>query len=444
MRSVYTKILAWCFGALLLSLIAIVVVFVVVSSRTMRGQSTMQKSHLYRLDEAIRAYETGGAQQLAASLKQFSRYFPEEQHLTDARGRDLVTGEDRSALLEGADSTLPRLYGKHVVVVVSDGQRPYRLIALLDPPSFNFISIVPYFLPILIVLAGLCLLLASNLALPLKKLAITVDRFGSGDLDVRADLRRKDEIGELANAFNQMADRITTLLTAERQLLQDISHELRSPLARLSFAVELVRTTDDREMAVARLRKEIDRLTGLVSGLIQVTQAEGEGSSLPLAEVSVQKLISEIVDDCQVEAFAKGCGVAFRSQYPESLPMDAELMRRAIENVVRNAIRFSPKGTEVEVSTEHERDRLHIRVRDYGPGVPPEMLDRLFVPFFRVDTSRNASGGGVGLGLSIAQRAVRLHGGEIRALNASPGLEVTIDLPCPITAHPPVQPVAAV
>jgi two-component system sensor histidine kinase CpxA len=330
------------------------------------------------------------------------------------------------------------------VVVVSDGQRPYRLIALLDPPSFNFISIVPYFLPILIVLAGLCLLLASNLALPLKKLAITVDRFGSGDLDVRADLRRKDEIGELANAFNQMADRITTLLTAERQLLQDISHELRSPLARLSFAVELVRTTDDREMAVARLRKEIDRLTGLVSGLIQVTQAEGEGSSLPLAEVSVQKLISEIVDDCQVEAFAKGCGVAFRSQYPESLPMDAELMRRAIENVVRNAIRFSPKGTEVEVSTEHERDRLHIRVRDYGPGVPPEMLDRLFVPFFRVDTSRNASGGGVGLGLSIAQRAVRLHGGEIRALNASPGLEVTIDLPCPITAHPPVQPVAAV
>jgi signal transduction histidine kinase len=443
MRSVYTKILAWCFGALLLSLIAIVVVFGVVSSRTMRGQSMMQKSHLYRLDEAIRAYESGGADQLAASLKQFSRYFPEEQHLTDAQGRDLVTGVDRAALLEGADSTMPRRYGKHVVVVVSDGQRPYRLIALLDPPSFNFISIVPYFLPILIVLAGLCLLLASNLALPLKKLAITVDRFGAGDLDVRADLRRKDEIGELANAFNQMADRITTLLTAERRLLQDISHELRSPLARLSFAVELVRTTDDREMAVARLRKEIDRLTGLVSGLIQVTQAEGEGSSLPLAEVSVQKLISEIIDDCQVEAFGKGCGVVFHSQYVESLPLDAELMRRAIENVVRNAIRFSPKGTEVEVSTEHERDRLHIRVRDYGPGVPPEMLDRIFAPFFRVDSSRNASGGGVGLGLSIAQRAVRLHGGEVRARNANPGLEVTIYLPRPIAARTPAPPIAA-
>jgi len=444
MRSVYTKILAWCFGALLLSLVAIVVVFVAVSSRAMRGQSMMQKSHLFRLDEAIRAYETGGAQQLAASLKQFSRYFPEEQHLTDAHGIDLVTGEDRATLLEGADSTMPRRYGNHVVVVVSDGQRPYRLIALLDPPSFNFISIVPYFLPILIVLAGLCLLLASNLALPLRKLAVTVDRFGSGDLEVRADLRRKDEIGELATAFNQMADRITTLLTAERRLLQDISHELRSPLARLSFAVELVRTTDDREMAVARLRKEIDRLTGLVNGLIQVTQAEGEGFSLPLAEVSVQKLISEIVDDCQVEAVGKGCGLVFRSQYLEDLPLDAELMRRAIENVVRNAIRFSPKGTAVEVYTEQERGRLHICIRDYGPGVPPEMLDRIFVPFFRVDSSRNASGGGVGLGLSIAQRAVRLHGGEIRARNAGPGLEVSIDLPCPITAHTPVTPVAAV
>jgi len=443
MRSVYTKILAWCFGALLLSLVAIVAVFIAVSSRTMRGQSMMQKSHLYRLDEAVRAYESGGAQQLAARLRQFSRFFPEEQHLTDARGRDLVTGEDRSGFLEGSDSTMPRRYGDHDVIVISDGQRPYHLISLLDPPPFNFLSIVPYFLPILIVLAGLCVLLASNLALPLKKLAITVDRFGAGDLDARADLRRKDEIGELANAFNKMADRITTLLTAERRLLQDISHELRSPLARLSFAVELVRTTDDRDMAVARLRKEIDRLTGLVSGLIQVTQAEGEGSSLPLAQVCVQNLISEILDDCQVEALAKGCGVVFHSQYLESLPMDAELMRRAIENVVRNAVRFTPKGTEVVVSTEQDRDRLHIRVRDYGPGVPPEMLDRIFLPFFRVDSSRNASGGGVGLGLSIAQRAVRLHGGEIRARNMGPGLEVTIDLPCPIGAYPPVQPVAA-
>jgi signal transduction histidine kinase len=430
MRSVYTKIVGWCFGALLLSLVAIISVSLAVSSRAFRGQAMMQRSLLFRLDGAVRAYELGGPAQLASTLQQFSKYFPDEQHLTDVKGRDLVSGKDLSALLRTSRDGRPQPFGKHMVMVVSDGRRPYRLLELLDPPPFNIVSILPYYIPILVVLAGLCLLLASNLALPLKKLAVAVDRFGAGDLDARADLHRSDEIGELAGAFNRMAERITTLLTAERRLLLDISHELRSPLARLSFAAELTRTAKDRDAAATRLRKEIDRLTGLVNGLIQATQAEAECSSLPLAAVPVEDLVGEIVDDCRLEASAKDCEIILVSQFSESLPMDPELMRRAIENVLRNAIRFSPERARVEIRMEQqEKGDLLIRIRDYGPGVPADMMERIFLPFFRGDPSRNTSGG-VGLGLAIAQRAIRLHGGEIRARNADPGLEVTISIPC--------------
>ena len=139
----------------------------------------------------------------------------------------------------------------------ADGR--YRFIAVIQRPPLDLWSFVPYYLLVLLAVALLCYMLATNLATPLRVLGQAVERFGRGNLSARVNSRRQDEIGELSRAFDQMADRIQTLLTAERRLLQDISHELRSPLARLSFGVELVRTADDREAAVARLKKEIDR-----------------------------------------------------------------------------------------------------------------------------------------------------------------------------------------
>jgi two-component system sensor histidine kinase CpxA len=227
-----------------------------------------------------------------------------------------------------------------------------------------------------------------------------------------------------------MADRIETLLTAERRLLQDVSHELRSPLARLSFAAELMKDTRDPEAAASRMRREIKRLCGLVSTLLEVTTAEGDPSSRRTERVTIVPLVDEIVNDCRVEAEARSVRIEHETDGPPAVAVvegNSELLRRALENVLRNAIRFTPPSSNVLVRLEALHGKVVLRVRDCGPGVPEGMLGRIFDPFFRVDQSRD--GGGAGLGLSIARRAVLLHGGEIKAENTNPGLMITISLP---------------
>jgi two-component system sensor histidine kinase CpxA len=226
-----------------------------------------------------------------------------------------------------------------------------------------------------------------------------------------------------------MAERIGTLLTAERRLLQDISHELRSPLARLSFAAELTRTAEDRDAAAARLRKDINRLASLVGALLEVTRLEGDPSSRLLEETPLNPLLNELAEDSRLEAEVRGCRLLFEAERDLSVQGDPELLRRALENVLRNAIRYAPQGTAIEIRLECGPDAALITIRDYGPGVPEEFLPKIFTPFFRVDASRDIATGGAGLGLAIAQRAVNLHHGRLSARNASPGLLVSMELP---------------
>jgi two-component system sensor histidine kinase CpxA len=251
-----------------------------------------------------------------------------------------------------------------------------------------------------------------------------VERFGQGDLSTRFETGRRDELGDLARTFNRLADRIQTLLAAQRRLLLDISHELRSPLARLGVAVELARSGDDRVGALDRIQKEADRLNALVGELLLVTRAEGDPASLRLEGVQLDELARDIAETNQIEATARGTSIKFEAREAAQVEGDPELLRRAIENVIRNAIRHAPAGTEVEVTSA---GRV-IQVRDYGPGVPEESLGRIFDPFYRVENDRNRSSGGAGLGLAIARRAIDLHKGVIRARNVNPGLLVEIEL----------------
>jgi two-component system sensor histidine kinase CpxA len=304
----------------------------------------------------------------------------------------------------------------------------YRLISVVDPPM-SIRSFLPYYALILVAVALVCWILALNIATPLRDLARAVDRFGRGELDVRLKSRRRDEIGELSRSFDRMAERIGTLMTAERRLLQDVSHELRSPLARLSFAAELTRTAPDRGAAVERLKKEIDRLTDLVGALVEVTRAEGDPSATRLEPLQLGELLRSVVDDCRVDADARGCAIGVNGAFDPTLRGDRELLRRAVENVVRNAIRYTPRGSSVDVKVESAGQAVRISVRDSGPGVPEELLPKIFQPFFRVDDSRDSSTGGVGLGLAIAYRAISVHHGRLWAQNVNPGLSVCIELP---------------
>jgi two-component system sensor histidine kinase CpxA len=226
-----------------------------------------------------------------------------------------------------------------------------------------------------------------------------------------------------------MAQRIETLLTAERRLLQDISHELRSPLARLNIGIELARRADDCEAAAERLQKEADRLATLVGSLIDVTRMEGDPAAQKFEPVSAREIVDGVVKGCELEANARQCRIAVHNETTRTLLGHRELLRRAIENVLRNAIRYAPHGTDVTVDTCDTGHDVTIVVRDIGPGVSEADLARLAQPFFRVDESRDPSSGGVGLGLSIASRAVQLHHGTLHVENAHPGLRVRLTLP---------------
>jgi two-component system sensor histidine kinase CpxA len=282
-------------------------------------------------------------------------------------------------------------------------------------------------IPLGIVLMGWSL--SMGIVSPLLRVAKTVDRFGAGDLSARISSDRKDEIGNLARSFNYMADRIETLLIAERRLLQDVSHELRSPLARLGFAAELMKDAIDPQAALNRMRREIHRLADLVGELLEVTSVEGDPSSKKVQHILIVPLIEDIVVDARFEAEARNVTIQVRLHSSAAIEGDAELLRRAIENVLRNAIRFSDTSSDVLLEAEDSPGGVMISVRDFGPGVPGGLLVRIFSPLFRVNESRDSAAGGIGLGLSIARRAVLLHHGEITAENAHPGLRVKITLP---------------
>jgi two-component system sensor histidine kinase CpxA len=268
-----------------------------------------------------------------------------------------------------------------------------------------------------------------HLASPLRNLQRAVERFGRGELAVRYPVSRQDEIGELGQAFNLMADQITTLLSAERRLLQDVSHELRSPLARLGFAVELARTSSDRDAALERIGKEADRLNHLVEEILQLARAESDPTARNLESIELGELLDELVADCALEAEVRACRLVLRINQKARLMADPELIRRACDNVLRNAIRHAPEASSIAIQLSAADGRATISVRDQGPGVPADALGAIFKPFYRVENDRDRSSGGVGLGLAIASRAIVLHQGRITAHNANPGLILDIELP---------------
>lgn len=428
MRTLFAKTLLWFVGTATFAMGAILVVSALSFNTPGRRQPPFGMLVGLQLAEAQHAYEMGGAKTLKETLGRFQSITHAESFLTDGAGRDLVTGEDRSDLIR---NTAPRprfpLFRRNRAAIArqsADGAYWYFMLTN-GGIWWNWFVQPLHHLLVLSFTILLCYGFARHLTKPVRELQVAVDRFGSGDLSARVGSKRKDELGQLARTFDKMADRTQTLLTAERRLLMDISHELRSPLARLSVAVELARSGDAGEY-LSRIQKEADRLNALVGELLQVTRAEGDPSQRKLEPVRLDEVVMEVADDCAIEAQARGSKLDVHAAEPVTLPGDRELLRRAVENVLRNAIRHAPADTTVEV--ELRKDGT-VTVRDYGPGVPEEALPRIFDPFYRVETDRNRTSGGVGLGLAIARRAVELHQGRIWARNAGPGLLVEMNLP---------------
>jgi signal transduction histidine kinase len=429
-RALFAKILLYSLAAMLITIFG----FVLITTRSFtaaRGRGHLVgRMMAFQLEEARHAYESGGKGRLTEFLGRVREDFGAQGVLTDASVHDLLTGADRRDLYREFEHRVSFFQPRVLARASADGRYWFFLIPARGRPGFSFF--LPQYLWIVGAMVLLSYLLALHLTSPLRRLQKAVERFGKGEMGARVESTRRDELGQLARTFDQMADRLQTLLAAERRLLLDISHELRSPLARLSVAVELARSSQDlesREAALNRIEKEAERLNAMVGELLQVTRVEADPRSLRREPVRLDDLLGDVVEDCAVEAGARGCSVTLKSAPPLTVSGDAELLRRAVENVVRNAIRHTAPETTVEVTLEQADSCARIQVRDRGPGVAPEHLPRIFDPFYRVETDRNRSSGGVGLGLAIARRAIELHKGRIQARNADPGLLVQIQVP---------------
>lgn len=432
MRTLFAKILLWFWCTIAITVVGSAFLSALSMSRNATDAgSPVSRLVRFQLEEARVAYETGGRPALEAFLGNVRKIYHAQGILTDRHGRDLLSGTDRSDLLDRATRRRPlpffRTGANMVARAADDGRYWFFYIVPEEPPGAWFLT--PNHLFMLLAAVLLCYWLAIEVTKPVRALQKAVERFGRGDLSARVNSTRRDELGQLARTFDRMAGRIETLLAAEHRLLLDISHELRSPLARLGVAVELARSGDDREAALNRIQKESDRLNTLVGGLLQVTRAEGDPNSLRRTPVRLDELVQQLVDDAQIEAAARGCSLDYERRVPVTVEGDPELLRRAVENVLRNAIRYSPKQSAIDISLARNDGKALVDVRDRGPGVPEEALPRLFDPFYRVETDRDRSSGGIGLGLSIARRAIELHKGAIKARNANPGLEVELQLP---------------
>ncbi len=428
MRSIFIKILLWTVATTAVSLFGFAATTRLIWQLQPGPIDPIARFHVLLLDDARTAYEEGGPARLSAYLHRLDERFDASHFLVDAAGRDMVDGTDRSALLAaGSTPPEPPRWRGDELVLVSPPSGSRLLITIR--PEFSPAGLLPYYLWIFLMIGVLGYALAVYLARPLKQLRVAVERFGRGDLATRTGSTRRDEIGDLARAFDRMAERIGALMAAQNRLLQDVSHELRSPLARLQLTVRLARTSGDREASLDRIKKEVDRLTSLVGELIQVTAAEDDPRSLDREEIRLDELLDELVADVALEAEARGCRIEFTENEAILVLGDRELLRRAVENVLRNAIRHAPDGTAIQMLSRRHNGTVSIVIRDLGSGVPEESLAHIFEPFYRVEDDRSRSGGGVGLGLSITRRAIVLHGGEVSAGNAGPGLAVTIELP---------------
>jgi len=282
--------------------------------------------------------------------------------------------------------------------------------------------------------------LAQHLSAPIRRIQEGARALASENLGLRANAGRRvsaglegrrDELAVLARDFDAMVDQLRANRGATTQLLRDISHELRSPLARMRVALGLARQPPaDLARQLDRMEREIERLDSLISQVLKLARLHGTDAPFARESFDLDELIEEVVRDANFEGAVKNCSVRLEGAAKACVNGNRDLVRSAIDNVLRNAVRYSPQGVPVDVSVTHPQNGLAILIRDGGPGVPDKDLERIFEPFYRVAESRDRDTGGEGIGLAITAQVMKAHGGSAKAVNCQGGgFEVWLNLP---------------
>jgi two-component system sensor histidine kinase CpxA len=404
-------------------------------------------------ESAVQVYDSEGPQAFEQFVKRSLKEAGTEIELFDGDGKSLTSPTRAEASSVATEIKQTQQHISHVTAVgrmtwgrpvVAPSGRVFIFVTRLRQP-YVFRGLPPWGIGLSILAAGvISYLLALYLTSPVKKLKSVVQSFAEGNLDVRVAPQlgsRHDELADLGREFDHMAERIAALISSQKRLLADISHELRSPLARLTVALELARknTAGKGIAALDRIEMESERVNTLVGQLLALTRLESGAERVPPETVALEDVVQQVIDDANYEAKPLHKEVRVLELVQCVVRGSSELLRSGIENVVRNAIRYTAEGTAVEVALSARLDTAVVTVRDHGPGVPDSELQHIFEPFYRVGEARERSSGGVGLGLSIADRTIKLHGGSIRAENVNGGLLITIEIPLsqsPVAAKP--------
>ena len=447
-RSLYLKIFIWFWVTMILINVALFAA-VAVTRPTPTGRSWRDLAQVGpNALKAAEIFEQRGSVGLAAALQETEKTSGVNATLFDQNGQELSgrpVQPGATELIQKADQSNEiefNFAGRNTLVarpVVSPKGQHYTYVAHIPRQPYQM-SLQTQGLRLLVVLlvGGIfCFSLARYLTKPVLSLRTTTNELAEGNLGARVATkltRRRDEIGQLGRDFNGMAERLETIVKAQQRLLGDISHELRSPLARLGVALGLARQRSGAEAAASldRIERESDNLNEMISQLLTLTRLESGTDGRKRTEVDLASLVREVAEDADFEARSLNRSVQVVSSDNCSINGVEELLRSAVENVVRNAVRFTAEGTAVEVSLKKQNGTgdnfAIISVRDRGNGVPAEALERIFRPFYRAEDARDRqSGGGTGLGLAITERAVRMHGGTVEASNA-PGGGLAIEM----------------
>jgi two-component system sensor histidine kinase CpxA len=466
MRSLFFKIFLWFWLAM-----AAIAVAVVVVSATARPEpldppqrdlisSAMQS----QAERAVIIYERRGKAALKKHIQLIQKRSGSRIYLFNPEGREVLDQSTPPTVRDLSRQILSNTQRQDVMLELSGtdflaahaarGKRgKYAFVgvqqrALLRAASFTSQLFSPRMklvrlLTILLVTGLVCYGLARYLTSPTVALRHATQRLAAGDLSVRVAPkmgRRRDELADLARDFDAMAERIGTLLSTQQRLLSDISHELRSPLARLQLALSLAEREVEKiepnssanlQNNLERIARETSRLDSLIGQLISLTRFENGQARLKKDHFDLLDLVRVVTDDADFEARGQSKRVLLQGDESQNYQFfgDYELIRSALENVVRNAIRHTPENSEVVVTVERNQKAITLGVCDQGSGVAEEHLPHLFEPFFRADDARQHDGG-VGLGLAITRRAVESHGGKVAARNqADSGLCIESQLP---------------
>ena len=426
-------------GAALTAFILIgALAFASIAAWELTGYLETRNSEIGR--EAARAVKTGGLPELQRWLQSEAAISPDASvYILNSEGADILGRPVPDIYQEFVASSI---VGSHDQ---EDNFRPVRLTSEIVAPNASVYSV--FILPsnitlfgnlatalaliavALLVIASVAWLIAGRIGKPIGELQRAVRNLAAGDIDTRVPesiTRRRDELGQLANDFNAMAEHLNQLIKGREQLMRELSHELRSPLTRLQAALALAAARNQLgKDEQRRVENEIAQMNKVIGEILRYSALDSS-VSMKIRLVRIDRLLRRLVEVEEIEARSAGCSIELDSERDLEVAGDPELLNSALENILRNAIRYAPAGSVVSLKALRDGGDICVSIRDRGPGVDEDQLERIFEPYVR----NGGDSGGTGLGLAIVQRVIERHGGSVYAeCAAEGGLRMTARIP---------------